>query len=80
MTSAKNQPILDSIRHLAEEMARSSPDCASRAMQIVDLVRSLESEPDEGTVQDALSAEIDDGSFSDVSTRNAAAAVVKALK
>jgi len=48
-------------------------------MQIVDLVRGLEAEPDPGTVQDALDAEMAEGDLSDVSTRRAAAAVVKAL-
>jgi len=49
-------------------------------MQIVDLVRGLEAEPDPGTVQDALDAEMADVDLSDVSTRRAAAAVVKALR
>ena len=80
MTSVKNQPVLDTIVQLAEEIGTLSPDCASKAMQIVDLVRGLEAEPDQETVQDALDAEMVENDLSDVSTRNAAAAVVKALR
>jgi hypothetical protein len=80
MASVKNQPVLDTIVQLAQEIGALSPDCAGRAMQIVDLVRGLEAEPDPGTVQDALDAEMADGDLSDVSTRRAAAAVVKALR
>ena len=80
MTSVNKQSILDTIIQIAEEIGRLSPECASSAMQIIDLVRALEAEPDPGTVQDALDAEMADRDVSDVSTRNAAAAVVKALR
>jgi hypothetical protein len=80
VASVKNQPVLDTIVQLAEEIGTLSPECASRAMQIVDLVRGLEAEPDLGTVQDALDAKMAESDLSDVSTRSAAAAVVKALR
>ena len=80
MISGGSQRAVDAIIQLAEEIARLSPDCAGRANQIIELARALESEPDQETVQDALEAETGEGELSDVSTRNAAAAVVKALK
>ena len=80
MTAAKNQAVLDTVVQLANEISTLSPDCASRAMQIVDLVRGLEAQPDQETVRDALEAEMAENDLSDVSTRNAAAAVVKALR
>lgn len=80
MTAAKNQAVLDTVVQLAKEISTLSPDCASRAMQIVDLIRGLEAQPDQETVQDALEAEMAENDLSDVSTRNAAAAVVKALR
>jgi hypothetical protein len=58
MPSVKNQSALETIVQLAQEIGILSPECASRAMQIVDLVRELEAEPDQETVQDALDAEI----------------------
>jgi hypothetical protein len=54
MPSVKNQPALETIVRLAQEIGTLSPECASRAMQIVDLVRGLEAEPEQETVQDAL--------------------------
>jgi hypothetical protein len=80
MAAASNQSTIEAIVQLAEEIARLSPECASRASQIVDLARAMESEPDEETVQDALEAETGESDLSGVSTRKAAAAVVKALK
>ena len=80
MTSVKNASVSDAIVQLAEEIARLSPECASRAVQIVDLARSLEAEPDQNTVQDALDSQMAEDDMSGISTRNAAATVVKALK
>jgi hypothetical protein len=80
VTSAKNQSTLDSIIALAEEIARASPECAVKAMQIIDLVTGLEGEPDQETVRDALDAEIGEGGLSDVSTQKAATAVIKATR
>ena len=50
MAAASNQSAIEAIVQLAEEIARFSPECASRAAQIVDLARAMESEPDEETV------------------------------
>ncbi len=80
MRPGTNQSVIDTIVQLAEEIGRLSPDCASRAAQIAELARGLEAEPDAETVQDALDSTLGEGDLSDVSTRSAAAAVVKALK
>jgi hypothetical protein len=79
MTSARKQTVLDAIVGLAEEIGRLSPDCARQAMQIVDLVRGLEAEPDLATVQDALDAEVGETGFSDVTSQRAATAIVRAV-
>jgi hypothetical protein len=77
--SGANQTILDAIIALAEEIGRTSPEAASKAMQIVDLVRSIEAEPDQNTIQDVLDAEVGQDQLSDVSSRRTAAAVVRAI-
>jgi len=41
-TSAQWQRTLDAVVDLAEEIARISPDCADRAMQIVRLIRAVD--------------------------------------
>jgi hypothetical protein len=80
VVSGANQTILDAIVALAEEIGRTSPEAAPQAMQIVDLVRTIEAEPDQNTIQDVLDAEVGEDQLSDVSSRRAAAAVVRAIK
>ncbi len=41
-TSAQWQRTLDAIVELAEDIARISPDCADRAVQIVRLIRAVD--------------------------------------
>lgn len=77
--SGANQTILDAIVALAEEIGRTSPEAAPQAMQIIDLVRTIEAEPDQNTIQDVLDAEVGEDQLSDVSSRRAAAAVVRAI-
>jgi hypothetical protein len=48
-------------------------------MQIVDLVRGLEAEPDLATVQDALDSEVGETGFSDVTSQRTATAIVRAV-
>ena len=75
-----NQPHLDAIVELAESIARSSPDCADRAMQIVRLVGDLDSTaPDAADVEDAIDAGTD-GDLSDAQLRNAASLVRRAMQ
>jgi hypothetical protein len=80
MTSPKDQGIVDAIIRLAEEIGRSSPECAAKARQIVDLAQGLNTEPDRETIQDVLDAEMTDDDLSDLGTRKAASTVAKALK
>ena len=79
MTSSKNQTVFDAIVSLAEEIGRIAPDCAGRAMQIVDLVRGMEAEPDQSTVQDALDSEVGETGFSDISSQRTATVIVRAV-
>jgi hypothetical protein len=81
MRSEKTAGAIETIIRLAEEIGRAAPECATKAMQIGELARELDSEPDHATVRDALDAEaFDDDGLSDVNTRSAASAVVWALK
>jgi len=76
----QKQAILDTIARLAEEIARASPESASKAMQIVDLVREFDTTADQATIQDVLDAEAVDTDFSDTHVRTTASAIAKALK
>jgi hypothetical protein len=77
---SNSQSTIDTIVDLAERIARTAPDCAPIAMQIIDLARDLGGQPDQGLIQDALDAEISADTFSDIETQNAASAVAKALR
>jgi hypothetical protein len=80
MKSVKTTGIVDTIIRLAEEIGRTAPECATKAMQIAELARELDSAPDQATVKDALDAQSLDDDLSDVDTQCAASAVVRALK
>lgn len=80
MKSVGTTSAVETIIRLAEEIGRVAPECAAKAMQIVELARALDSEPDQATVRDVLDAQTLDDNLSDVNTRSAASAVVRALK
>lgn len=72
---------LQTIAALAEEIARSSPEAANKAMQIAELARELDDTPDVGTIRDVLDAETADGDdLSDSRARTAATEIADALK
>jgi hypothetical protein len=80
MPSPGLQRSIETIILLAEEISRTAPECAPKAMQIAELARSLDEEPDQATIRDAIDSQSLDNSFSDVGSQNAARAVADALK
>jgi hypothetical protein len=79
MTRANDQAAIDAIVALAEEIARTSPECADKAMQILDLARTLDSRPDQAAIEDAIEAGTD-GDLSDTRVRSASSAVVRSIR
>ena len=72
---------LETIAALAEEIARTSPEAAHKAMQIAAIARELDAEPDVGTITDVLSAEnADSDALSDTRARTTATEIADALK
>ena len=81
MAAHQNSAILDTIVSLAEEIARTSPDCAHKAVKIVELVGELDARDlDRTAMEDALAAETADTDLSDARLRSTAAAVLKAAR
>lgn len=80
MNSVELCPITDTIARLAEEIARSSPDCADKAMQIAALVRDLDQLPDREAVQDALEMELVDTDLSEPKIHTMTSAVLSAIR
>jgi len=72
---------LQTIATLAEEIARSSPEAAHKAMQIAELARELDDSTDVGTIRDVLEAQnVDSNDMSDTRARTAATEIAEALK
>jgi hypothetical protein len=73
------QATIDAITGLAEEIARVSPDCADKALQIIRLVGQLDAKPDRASIADAIDAQAA-GDISDTTVHNATNAVVRTLR
>lgn len=72
---------LQTIAALAEEIARSSPEAATKATQIAELAREMDNAPDVGAIRDVLEAETaDSDELSDTRARTAASEIADALK
>ncbi len=80
MPAATSQGTIDAIVQLAEEIGRAAPECAGKAMHIVELARTLQDAPDQATIQDALDSQAFTNELSDMGSQNAARAVARALK
>ena len=79
MNAPGTQETIDAIVQIADEIARASPESADRAQQIVKLLRGLDHvDADRNSIQDAIDAQMDDGS--DVQLRNTTDAVVRTMR
>ena len=79
-TPAQHQDVLDTVVMLADQIARTAPECADQAMQIVKLVHELGPAPDRGLVQDALDLETADTDVSDAKVQTTTEAVMRAVR
>jgi len=77
--SADQQTTLDTIVSLAEDIARSHPDCADKALSIIRLLGDLSGTPDKASIEDAIDAEAA-GDLSDTTVRNATTAVMRTMR
>jgi hypothetical protein len=72
---------VDAIVALAEEIARVAPDCADRAMKIIELARELDkSLPDRASIEDAIEGQILSDELSEPQVRSVTSAVVSSWK
>ena len=74
------QALLDAVVMLADQIARTSPESADHAMQIVKLVHELGPEPDRALVKDTIEVETADTDLSDARVETTADAVMKAVR
>jgi hypothetical protein len=81
MTAHQNNALLETIVSLAEEIARTSPECANKAVKIVELVGELDARSlDRAAMEDALTVETADSDISDLRLRATTEAVLKAAR
>ena len=79
-SASQRQSVIETVVMLAEQIARSSPESADQAMQIVKLVHELGPEPDRDMIRDTLEAETADTDLSDARVQTTADAVMRAVK
>ena len=79
-TASQRQSVLDTVVMLADQIARTSPESAEQAMQIVKLVNELGPEPDRNLIKDAIDLETADTDLSDARIQTPADAVMRAVR
>ena len=77
---SQQQSVLDTIAMLADQIARTSPECAEPAMQIVKLVQELSPAPEREQVRNTIEAETADTDVSDARVETATDAVMRAVR
>jgi hypothetical protein len=80
MQNYQSLQIVETVISLAEEIARSAPECATKAMQIIDLMQGLDAVPDRETIEDAIETSLNDGELSEPQVRTMTSAIVNAVK
>jgi hypothetical protein len=78
-TNPKASGVEEAIVMLAEEIARAAPECADKAMQIVDLVQAGDLRPDRDMVQTAIESNLADGDVSESQLQSTTSAVIRAI-
>ena len=79
-TASQRQSVLETVVMLADQIARTSPESADQAMQIVKLVNELGPEPDRTLIKDAIDLETADTDLSDARVQTTADAVMRAVR
>jgi hypothetical protein len=67
---------VETIIALAEEIAQVAPDCAHRALKIIEFARELGDQPDRATIEDAVESQLIDSELSEPQLQTITSAVV----
>lgn len=79
MALTESRATLEAIAALAEEIARDNPECADKAMRILELARELAPSPEFTAVEDAIEVGTA-GALSDTEVRNASLEVARSVR
>ncbi len=72
--------IAETIAGLAEEIARTSPECTDKALKIIELARSLSAGPDRALIEDAIESKVSEDELSESRVQTITSAVTDALR
>ena len=78
--ASQHQTVLDTVVMLADQIARTSPECAEQAMQIVKLVHELGAGPTATSSRMRSISETVDTDLSDARVQTTADAVMRAVR
>ena len=76
VTLASPASHVETIIALAEEIAQVAPDCADRALKIIEFVRELGDQPDHATIEDAIESQLIGSELSEPQLQTVTSAVV----
>ena len=65
---------------LAQEIAQVAPDCADRALKIIEFACELADQPDRAMVEDAIESQLIDGELSEPQLQSVTSAIVGSIR
>jgi hypothetical protein len=65
---------------LAEEIAQVAPECADKALRIIEAARELGERPDRAMVEDAIESQLIDSELSEPQLQTVTSAVVGSIR
>ena len=71
---------VEAIIALAEEIAQVAPDCADRALKIIEFARELGDQPDRATIEDAIESQLIDSELSEPQLQTVTSAIVGSVR
>lgn len=79
MALANPTPHVDTIIALAQEIAQVAPECADKALKIIDAARELGEPPDRAMIEDAIESKLIDSELSEPQLQTVTSAVVGSI-
>ena len=70
---------VDTIIALAQEIAQVAPECADKALKIIDAARELGERPDRAMIEDAIESKLIDSELSETQLQTVTSAVVGSI-
>ena len=70
---------VDTIIALAQEIAQVAPECADKALKIIDAARELGERPDRAMIEDAIESKLIDSELSEPQLQTVTSAVVGSI-